>query len=597
MRKRYLTFTRMGFCVFVLALFGACDRKLTTQLLGTGAPNYFQTSGLAMDGPLHPKEHSAELAALGANSALPYSLEITESSISKKVKAPERASDGLASVVANSIPYSLEVAETAMNTKVWPGAHSFAAGVYGDRLVVVGGRTNGLHNFPEDHLEEDAFPKEYANDHIYVLNLTTGVAHKKSINGLPRNIAIQFRSTNTQYTTDGPWFYIVGGYGENPDSDAQGLITLPYISVIDIQALIERVEGAGELDQAFADANIAQISAVDAPDLVTPGQTVKKQIRITGGELHKLGDYFLLVFGHTFDGNYTRNGASFQQVYANVVHALKLKPARLNGMLQLKGVLQGIYPDPNVIDPNQQPPDYAYHRRDLTVAPAKQLTPSGAVSVITAYGGAFKNDIEGFVTPIYIGTSKEAGNLIYTLSEDKNATQFLSQYTCPAIPLFSESNNEMYTVFFGGISSFYWKNGALHSDPVDLPNGIDGLPFINSVSSLKVTLNGEALQTSQYLHSTLLFPPADAQPTRGAAASLLGANTYFVPNPALARDDGVILLDALKGPTDLGWLVGGIASTTPYRQENSTFASDKVYKVTLNPNAPDPNAILLEHPK
>jgi hypothetical protein len=133
---------------------------------------------------------------------------------------------------------------------------------------------------------------------------------------------------------------------------------------------------------------------------------------------------------------------------------------------------------------------------------------------------------------------------------------------------------------------------------------VDGLPFISSVSTFRVTSAGSA----QYLHQGAAFPPASAAPacpgTSGnVTAQYLGAETKFVPVDGLPSTNDVILLDNLKGKTVVGYLVGGIAAWCPpvngqavpncYASgQGTTCASSQIYQVTLDPGAATPTVQL-----
>src|SRR5688572_25492911 len=63
-------------------------------------------------------------------------------------------------------PFTVEI--EPVSTTV-PGIHSFAFAQSGPRWLIIGGRTNGLHGFSSN----DAFPTQYANNEIVVIDTTT----------------------------------------------------------------------------------------------------------------------------------------------------------------------------------------------------------------------------------------------------------------------------------------------------------------------------------------------------------------------------------------------------------------------------------------
>lgn len=76
------------------------------------------------------------------------------------------------------------------------------------------------------------------------------------------------------------------------------------------------------------------------------------------------------------------------------------------------------------------------------------------------------------------------------------------------------------------------------------------------------------------------------------AAPYLGAETRFVAAPGVPQyPNGVLRLDALRGSTVVGYLVGGILATAPYPGDG-TCASPRFYAVTLTPGRPTPTTRL-----
>jgi len=239
---------------------------------------------------------------------------------------------------------------------------------------------------------------------------------------------------------------------------------------------------------------------------------------------------------------------------------------------------------------SQQDPEGPYHRRDGVIVPAVDTSGNPRIA---AYGGVFKGGrMEGYTTPIYIEPST-SNPLGFSISEDQSATQLLSQYDCGVIQIHDSASSVMYTTLFGGISQYWWDpaSGSLKRDPIDLAKGKDGLPFIDSVSTLRLSNAASGgTQTAQYLHEGQSFPPADARPQCASGdgamvdATLLGAETTFFLAPGVpAYDNGVLRLEQISGPTVIGYLVGGIAATQPYSADGPTCASNMIYTVTLSP--------------
>jgi hypothetical protein len=167
-----------------------------------------------------------------------------------------------------------------------------------------------------------------------------------------------------------------------------------------------------------------------------------------------------------------------------------------------------------------------------------------------------------------------------------NTNQAMSQYATASVQLYDKSGQMMYTTFFGGISQYYWDaaTNALKRDTVDLKAGIDGLPFINSVSTLAMSTSTDT--GNQYLHVGETFPPSSSVPTcSGTAANYGGAESAFVTASGVSEaTDGAIDLDSITSTGVIGYFVGGIAATAPYASmKGKSCASTNFYAVTLNP--------------
>lgn len=481
---------------------------------------------------------------------------------------------------AATIPYSLTL--EGFSVAGFPGLHSAVVAGAPEKLLMIGGRRNGLHGFPDGHdaAKGPSFPKTEANDTIYALDLANRkLLGSAQVGSLPTKIANQLKATNTQYQLVNGWLYIAGGYG--PDPKTGTLSTLAYVTVVNFDALATAVINNQPLDAAFASANIIQF---DHPALA-----------VTGGELELLPDAsgatdFVLAFGQQYDGEYTTGGGLTNQLYSDGVRVFQFtyppNSAKPSGVNFITAV-----PNP---PGTQMDPENPYHRRDFTMKPS--LDASGNRR-LTAYGGVFKGGrIEGFLNPVFIGS----GSNTVTLTPNTSTSQLLSQYDTAAIQLFDNrgGSGTTYTTFFGGISQYYWDAAtqSLKRDTLNLniTPPIDGLPFINSVSTLKMPTGNDT--GTQYLHVGQAFPPTSAIPTcSNVPATYGGTETKFVIASGVPTvTEGVLQLSAINNTSVVGFMVGGIASTAPY-PGNATCASVMFYQVTLNPTQPT-NTVQLQAP-
>lgn len=471
-----------------------------------------------------------------------------------------------------AVPYSVSL--TGFTISGFPGVHSAIIVGSPDQLVVIGGRQNGLHTFPSGNTaaSQPAFPRSQANTTIYVLNLTTQtLLGSASVTTLPAPIASQLQSTNMQGELVNGWIYLIGGYG--PDPQGGSLTTLPVATAVNYQALVNAIVNNVALDATFAAANIVQFT--------------HPALAITGGELGLLPDAtgptdFVLTFGQTYVGEYTPGGGLASQVYADGVRIFQFTYP--TGSNQPSGInFVAAVPDPTQV---QQSPESPYHRRDFTLQTS--LDASGNPRLI-AYGGVFKGGrMEGFLDPVFI----TPGSNSVTLT-DNTSNQWMNQYSTASIQLFDQSAATMYTTFLGGISQYYWNGTAMQRDAVDIASGIDGLPFVNSVTTMVMPTATDA--GLQYLHVGETFPPASAIPScGGTSAPYGGAEAKFVLASGVSTVGSSILnLDGITSPGVVGYVVGGIAATAPYASTKGTScASGTIYSVTLNPTQPT-NTVLL----
>lgn len=482
---------------------------------------------------------------------------------------------------AAAVPYSLTLA--GFTVAGFPGVHSAVIAGSPEKLLVFGGRRNGLHGFPGGHdaAKGPAFPKTEANDTIYALDLTNKkLLGSAPVGTLPPKIANQLKATNLQYEMLNGWLYVMGGYGQ--DVTTGSLTTLAYVTAINFDALADAVITRKPLDANFAATNMVQFDHL--------------ALAITGGDLELLpdgsgGTMFVLAFGQQYDGEYTPGGGLVNQNYSDGVRLFKFDyPASSARPSQINFVAAIPNPPGTQMDPENQ-----YHRRDLTV---KASVDASGNRRLVAYGGVFKGGrFEGFLNPVFIN----AGSNTVTLAPNTGTSQLLSQYDTATIQLYDSNGKIIYTTFLGGISQYYWDaaGNSLKRDPVDISKGIDGLPFINSISTLKMPTSDDI--GTQYLHVGQTFAPTAAVPTcsngsSSAAAPFGGTESKFVIASGLQQvTPGVLQLNSLTGTTVLGYLVGGIAATAPYSANGPTCASNMLYEVTINPTQPT-NTIQLQAP-
>jgi hypothetical protein len=337
-----------------------------------------------------------------------------------------------------------------------------------------------------------------------------------------------------EYYQDGDVLYIVGGYGSTCNDDRPECYqTFPNLTAIRVSDIIKAITSNRQADIPQCIVSISD-----------------ERMRVTGGDLKKIGDYFYLVLGQNYDNIYK---GAYTGKYTEQVRRFKIN---------FDGKNLSISDYRAFTDPAGSGPQSQYHRRDLNVADAIRADGSKGISV---YGGVFTPNGSAWRNPIYIDQDSMG---MTKITIDSSFQQKMSLYECAKLLLFDPASKTMYTTLFGGISYYYYdKQGQLEESNLDNP-----LPFINTITTLARSSNG----------STMEWP----QPPSAALPQLMGANAVFVPDPGLAKYGGsreVIDYSKLpQGRVLVGRIYGGIWATAPQSSEfNPTFASSTIYEVYL----------------
>ena len=124
----------------------------------------------------------------------------------------------------------------------------------------------------------------------------------------------------------------------------------------------------------------------------------------------------------------------------------------------------------------------------------------------------------------------------------------------------------MHSLFFGGISQYYYNNGALVQD--------DNVPFVKTISRVSRDANGVLTEYNLPIEMP----------------SLKGSSAEFIPNLDLPHftNDVIQLNNISQTEFVIGHIVGGIQSSSlnPFtnNQTSTTSASPTVYEVKLISN-------------
>ena len=409
--------------------------------------------------------------------------------------------------------YQLELDTFSLTTP--PALHSGAFANWNGKWFFLGGRRNGLHGF----LPPFAFPTTDANTDIWMVNPALNQTVLSSADSLPDALREPVESSNMEYYQQDSMLYMVGGYGWRNANNA--FYTFPTLTAVNLRKLDQAITTQSSVVPAFR-----QISDT--------------LLKVCGGQLEKMDSVFYLVFGHSFDGTYNvvDTLGNFVQRYTRDIRQFQLHD---------DGTLLSLYHESAVHDSAN------YRRRDFNLVP--QIFPNGQYG-FTAFAGVFQQGINlPYLHPIDIQSS--GPTLVPGFS------QHLNQYHSATLPAYDQAGNNMYTLFFGGMS-MYRLDTALQTLVTD-----SMVPFVKTISLVHRDMNGVL---SEYKL------PQEWN-------SYEGTDAYFILNNNIPLlQNRIVNLDSIHQKTLVGYIVGGIISPdSNISQTGSTLshASSNLYKVYL----------------
>ncbi|MDW3646661.1 MAG: hypothetical protein R8P61_06355 [Bacteroidia bacterium] len=311
-----------------------------------------------------------------------------------------------------------------------PGFHSFAWARQGNKMLLIGGRTNGFHGLSQ---RDTVFKSSKANSGIHVIDLDTYSLSSYDIQW-NNPMYLQFSSSNMAFLQDGDTLFLAGGYGRNLAQDIQSNVTIPRMLSLQVSTMIEKVEQG-----------------------VNPFKSLMKIadntpfVQVSGGELQRNGEYFYLMFGQNYDGVYVPG-----------------KTGKYTGATRVFKFGEHLVYDTSSYS-NQ-----VFRRRDINVT--ELHLQSGAN--IVAYGGVFTPNDGGYVTPV----SMMANNGAFTYAEN-SLQQISNQYTAPLVSVVDQASASNTHVILGGIgeSQLVDSSGVWKWEKGD--NGAK-LPFVKSITQM-----------------------------------------------------------------------------------------------------------------
>jgi hypothetical protein len=453
-------------------------------------------------------------------------------------------------VLGAPLPYRVSVQPYDFGAAELPTLHSYAAGHHDGKWVLISGKSNGLHGF--ETIGPNGFEPEFQNRDVWVIDPVGKQSWHRSLEGAAGGLTTaelnSLTPTNNQFYQRGNRLYLTGGYG------------------------VQTIAGDGTPINGTFD----RLSAVDLPGIigwVTTGagvakdhirQTSSPSFRVTGGAMYEMEGRTHLVFGQDFSGNYNPNKNG---TYTNQVRSFTIVD---NGTTL------------SIASPTATAPDPNYRRRDLNVfpvlAPSVSGTPEEGLVVLS---GVFTPSFGAWTVPVEI----DAGGSP-TMQDPNNPATFkqgFNNYHSAKLGLFSEARGQMHEVLFGGISLQYLNTDNMQAE------ADEALPFINDITSVAIDAAGNYSQ-----HWLGQFPRIND--LEGKQLRFGTSAEFFLADGIETFQNGVIKLDALNGPTTLGYIFGGIIANGPHTRSGSpsatSSASNIIFTVVYSP-VPEPGTGVL----
>lgn len=421
-------------------------------------------------------------------------------------------------LAAQELPFLVKL--NAVEIDGLGGIQSFAFGQHDGKWLIAGGRLDGLHR----RQPFASFDLAGHNNQLIVVDPVEKKSWKASLTGLEAEIQEQLSSTNMEFIQEGNILYCLGGYGYSQLQ--QDHTTFAKITAIQIAETIKAItEG-----QPF-DSYIRQYS--------------ESRFQVTGGHLHKINDTYYLLGGQKFIGRYNPmgpdHGPGFVQEYTNAIRKFTMT----DDGNQLVITHLDSYTDAQNL-----------HRRDYNAR--EQIMPDGKEG-ITMFSGVFRTDVD---LPYLNAVNVDATG--YSVND--SFQQLFNHYHCATMPVYDASQNEMHTVFFGGIAQYYMENGQIIKD--------DNVPFVKTIAGVTRHANGQMME--------YVFPIT--------MPAFLGAGSEFIANESVpAYSNSVIKANDLeKDSTTVGYIFGGISSSAPniffVNDGSQSVASNTIFEVQLIKN-------------
>lgn len=415
---------------------------------------------------------------------------------------------------SQNIPFQYSVRLKPITVENLPGIHSYAFAQSNGKWLIIGGRTDGIHA----RQPFASFPVANNNTTIYVIDILTKQFWSSNLSSLSISLQEQLQSTNMNFYQDADTLFLIGGYGYSHTQ--QDHITYPNLTSVQVSGLINAIITNNPIQTYFK-------------------QITDQNFAVNGGHLGKIGESYYLIGGHRFDGRYNpMSNPTYTQTYTNAIKKFRLNNSGTNlNYTHLNLITDQVH----------------LHRRDYNLVPQ-----------------VFSNNEEGYT--LSSGVFQVSANLPFLYPVDIKASgyiantsfnQYLSNYHSANVGLFDSIQQTMHSLFFGGMSQYYYSNGTLIQDV--------NVPFVKTISRVSRDSSGNLQETA----FTNEMPAYN------------GASSEFIINEQLAHySNEVIKLSQVHNDSVIiGHIYGGILSNqiNPFTNNttSSTSAGSNIFEVWL----------------
>lgn len=412
--------------------------------------------------------------------------------------------------------YTFGIELEAMEIDELGGLQSYSFGQSNGVWLIVGGRLDGLHR----RQPFASFDAEGKNDQLIVVDPVNQEIWKASLEGLQPEISEQLHSTNMEFYQEGDNLILIGGYAYSPSQDEH--ITFPSMLIMDVPKIIDAIKNDESISEFIY-------------------RIEDEKMAVTGGHLEKINDVFYLVGGQKFTGRYNPmgpdHGPGFIQEYTDEIRKFELLK---DGSTYTINHIETLHDEIHL------------HRRDYNLGP----TIKDGKQELMIFSGVFKPTVDlPYLYPVSITDTD--------YSPHEEFQQFYNHYHSANLGVYDEINDEMHTIFFGGIAQFYKENGMKIQD--------NDVPFVKTIASVSRLKDGSLLES--ILDSEM--------------PDYLGASAEFIPIEEVeVFENGVIKLDYLSTEKKLvGYIYGGINSSEKnifwINDGSQSIADNTIYKVYM----------------